>query len=136
MSILQRLYDSEVNFRLAGFYDAGFDVQLGDALNGFIAEGKVETWAEVEAWLRSDVLFVFTSSLCPSQPLGSSTVQPERDEGRAASCSVRSFFFCRFRRLLAISHMRPCLSSPPRSSGEAKGRRIGDELFVYNRLDI
>jgi hypothetical protein len=47
MSILQRLYDSEINFEVAGFYDAGFDVRLGDALNGFLADGKVETWAEV-----------------------------------------------------------------------------------------
>jgi hypothetical protein len=29
----------------------GFDVRLGDALNGFLAHGKVKTWAEVEAWL-------------------------------------------------------------------------------------
>jgi hypothetical protein len=42
MSILQRLYDSEINFEVAGFCDAGFDVRLGDALNGFIAESKVE----------------------------------------------------------------------------------------------
>jgi hypothetical protein len=40
MSILQRLYDSEINFEVSGFYDAGFDVRLGDHLNGFIAKGK------------------------------------------------------------------------------------------------
>ena len=26
MSIFQRLYDSEINFEVSGFYDAGFDV--------------------------------------------------------------------------------------------------------------
>jgi hypothetical protein len=62
MSILQRLYDSEINFEVAGFYDAGFDVRLGDALNGFIAESKVETWAEVEAWLRDQALAHFPDS--------------------------------------------------------------------------
>src|SRR5262245_44111134 len=62
MSILQRLYDSEINFEVAGFYDAGFHVQLGDVLNGFIAEGKVETWAEVEAWLRDGALAHFPDS--------------------------------------------------------------------------
>ena len=46
MSIFQRLYDSEINFEVSAFYDAGFDVRLGDHLNGFLAEGKVETWAE------------------------------------------------------------------------------------------
>ena len=62
MSILQRLYDSEINFEVSGFYDAGFDVRLGDHLNGFLAEGKVETWAEVEAWLRDQVLAHFPDS--------------------------------------------------------------------------
>ena len=40
----------------------GFDVQLGDALNGFIAEDTVETWAEVEAWLRDQALAHFPDS--------------------------------------------------------------------------
>jgi hypothetical protein len=51
-SILQRLYDSEINFEVSAFYDAGFDVTLGDGLNGFVEQGKVETWVQVEAWLR------------------------------------------------------------------------------------
>jgi hypothetical protein len=54
--ILQRLYDSEINFEVSGFYDAGFDVRLGDALNGFVVQGKVKTWDEVEAWLRDQAL--------------------------------------------------------------------------------
>jgi hypothetical protein len=41
MSILQRLYDSEINFEVARFYDAGFDVRLGDHLNGFVVKDKV-----------------------------------------------------------------------------------------------
>jgi hypothetical protein len=61
MSIFQRLYDSEINFEVSGFYDAGFDVRLGDALNGFL-EGKVETWAEAEAWLRDQALAHFPGS--------------------------------------------------------------------------
>jgi hypothetical protein len=62
MSILQRLYDSEINCAVSGFYDAGFDVRLGDTLNGFLAQGKVETWAEVEAWLRDQALAHFPDS--------------------------------------------------------------------------
>jgi hypothetical protein len=62
MSILQRLYDSEINFEISSFYDAGFDVRLGDALNGFLAHGKVETWAEAEAWLRDQALAHFPDS--------------------------------------------------------------------------
>jgi len=62
MSILQRLYDSEINFHVSGFYDAGFDVRLGDVLNGFVAHSKVETWEEVEAWLREQALAHFPNS--------------------------------------------------------------------------
>ncbi len=62
MSIVQRLYDSEINFEVSGFYDAEFDVRLGDALNGSLAEGKVETWAEAEAWLRDQALAHFPDS--------------------------------------------------------------------------
>jgi hypothetical protein len=62
MSIFQRLYNSEINFEVSGFFDAGFDVRLGDALNGFLAQGKVETWAEVEAWLRDQALAHFPDS--------------------------------------------------------------------------
>ncbi len=39
MSILQELYDSEINFVLSTLWDAGFDWRLGDELNGFKAEG-------------------------------------------------------------------------------------------------
>jgi hypothetical protein len=62
MSILQRLYDSEINFEISGFYDAGFDVRLGDALNGFVDQGKIETWADAEAWLRDQALAHFPDS--------------------------------------------------------------------------
>jgi hypothetical protein len=62
MSIFQRLYDSEINFEVSGFYDAGFDVRLGDALNGFLAHGKVATWAEAEARLRDQALAHYPDS--------------------------------------------------------------------------
>jgi hypothetical protein len=42
MSVFQRFYDSEINFEVSGSYDAGLDVRLGDAVNGFVAQGKVE----------------------------------------------------------------------------------------------
>jgi hypothetical protein len=47
---------------VSGFYDAGFDVRLGDHLNRFLAEGKVGTWTEVEAWLRDQALAQFPDS--------------------------------------------------------------------------
>ena len=35
---------------------------MGDALNGFVAHGKVKTWAEVEAWLRDQALAYYPDS--------------------------------------------------------------------------
>jgi hypothetical protein len=34
----------------------------GDALNGFVAHCKVETWVEVEAWLRDQALAHYPDS--------------------------------------------------------------------------
>ena len=39
-AILQALYQSEINFELSTFYDAGFDWKLGDYMNGYKAEGN------------------------------------------------------------------------------------------------
>jgi hypothetical protein len=71
---LQRLYDSEMNFEVSGFYDAGFDVRLGDALNGFLAHDKVGTWPEVEAWLRAQALAHYPDSeFAKNEAAGSSS---------------------------------------------------------------
>ena len=53
MSVLQRLYDSEINATVSSFYDDGFYVKLGDEMNGFRAEGRCNTWADVEEWLTA-----------------------------------------------------------------------------------
>lgn len=49
--VLQDLYDSEINFTIAAFRDAGFRVLLGDDLNGFAAETRVRTFTEAVQWL-------------------------------------------------------------------------------------
>lgn len=51
MSVMQRLYDSEINVSVASFWDGGFDVKLGDDMNGFVAEASFKQWDAVEAWL-------------------------------------------------------------------------------------
>ena len=48
MSVMQRLYDSEINAWVSSFWDDGFYVRLGDEMNGFRAEGRCMTWDEVE----------------------------------------------------------------------------------------
>jgi hypothetical protein len=37
-----RIYDSEINVRISWFWDCGFEVRLGDEINGFLVE---ETFA-------------------------------------------------------------------------------------------
>jgi hypothetical protein len=43
MNVLQILYDSEINFELSTFWDAGFFWKLGSEENGFVAEGDTRT---------------------------------------------------------------------------------------------
>jgi len=42
-SIFQQLYDSEINFEILCFWDAKFDVRVGDAVNNFLAQDNVPT---------------------------------------------------------------------------------------------
>jgi hypothetical protein len=51
MGVMQRLYDSEINVVVSSFWDDGFYVKLGDEMNGFRAEGRCNTWHDVEQWL-------------------------------------------------------------------------------------
>lgn len=62
MSVFQDLYDSEINVAIATFWDGGFDVQLGDSMNGFKAETTVNRWGEVEPWLIKATIEHFPTS--------------------------------------------------------------------------
>lgn len=71
MSVLQRLYDNEINFKVETFWDGGFDITLGDPMNGVDASTSVRTWAEAEAWLaeRAAALYPnrdFATRLAPT----------------------------------------------------------------------
>lgn len=63
MSILQDLYDSEINVSISTFWDAGYDMKIGDNMNGFDEEGSVETWAEVEPWLERAAIAHYPDSV-------------------------------------------------------------------------
>lgn len=43
MDILQKLYDSEINFSISTFWDGGFEAKLGDVINGFSHHGSFES---------------------------------------------------------------------------------------------
>jgi len=51
-AILSDLYESEINASISRLWDGEIDVKLGDPLNGYVAEGKVSTFAEAAARLR------------------------------------------------------------------------------------
>ncbi len=63
MSVLQDLYHSEINFEISTFWDAGFEVKLGDPRNGFKAEGNVDRWGQVEPWLAKMAIEHYPDSL-------------------------------------------------------------------------
>lgn len=54
LNIPQRLYDSEINFSITCFWDGGFDIELGDNINGYDAKTTVKTYAEAMAWLDTE----------------------------------------------------------------------------------
>ena len=44
MSVFQELYDSEINFSISVLWDGGFELKMGDNLNGFDAEATLPRW--------------------------------------------------------------------------------------------
>ncbi len=56
MSALQDLYDSELNFTVSTLWDGGFQVKLGDEMNGFVAEATFWHWGQVEQWLVAEAI--------------------------------------------------------------------------------
>ena len=63
MSIFQDLYDSEINFKISTFLDNGFEVKLGDEMNGYCAEATFSRFGEIESWLKEKAIENFGDSL-------------------------------------------------------------------------
>lgn len=61
--IPQRLYDSEINFSVSCFWDGGFEVKLGDEMNGFIAKAELYSWPDVLEWLDQTARKEYPESL-------------------------------------------------------------------------
>lgn len=59
---LKEIYDSETNFELSCFWDAGWYWKLGDELNGFRAEGVADTLEDAVVELLAAL-----SSITPDQ---------------------------------------------------------------------
>ena len=62
MSVFQSLYDSEINFSISCFWDGGFEVKLGDELNGYVSQTRAECWDDIEPWLKSEAMLHYPES--------------------------------------------------------------------------
>ena len=47
-NVLERLYNSEINFSVETFWDGGYNWKLGDEMNGWKEHGNCDTFAELE----------------------------------------------------------------------------------------
>jgi hypothetical protein len=65
MSIIQDLYDSEIDFCLTvgSFWDAGFQVKLGSDVNGFVCEAQLESYRDAQDWLVGAALAHYPNSV-------------------------------------------------------------------------
>lgn len=63
--ILQDLYDSEINFTIAAFWNGGFQINLGpgDEVNGFDAEGEADNIVDAVEWLRVEAIENYPESV-------------------------------------------------------------------------
>ncbi|MCK1387340.1 hypothetical protein [Bradyrhizobium sp. 21] len=63
--ILQDLYDSEINFTIATFWHAGFQIKLGlgDEVNGFDATGTADNLVDAVEWLRVQAIKKYPESV-------------------------------------------------------------------------
>lgn len=65
MLVPGKLYESEINFFVSTFWDGGFDVKIGDQLNGFKAAKNLGTWMDACEWLaRAACEFYPGSDFC------------------------------------------------------------------------
>jgi hypothetical protein len=81
MSILQRLYDSEINVWITSFWDDGFYARLGDEMNGYRAEGRCDTWVDVERSLDQQARALPGQHLCPRQLMFATSRRPSPVHG-------------------------------------------------------
>ena len=59
---LQRIYDSEINVRISWLWDCGFEVRLGDDVNGFLAEETFAHTAGILPWLQQAISHFYPDS--------------------------------------------------------------------------
>jgi hypothetical protein len=61
--LLQDLHDSEINAEIGWFYDGVWWAKIGDAFNGFDAEGRCRSLSEAAEWLRAAAIRLYPDSV-------------------------------------------------------------------------
>jgi len=61
-TVLQALYDSEINAGILWFWDGGFELRLGDNINGIKAEAVVGTTQEAARWFIDNAKRIWPQS--------------------------------------------------------------------------
>jgi hypothetical protein len=59
---LQNVYNSEINFTIASFWDGGFDIKIGDDLNGVKASGNCDSFEDTAKWIIENALRCYPDS--------------------------------------------------------------------------
>lgn len=61
-NLFEALYKSEINLHISWFWDAGFDVKIGDEMNGFLATFSSYDLFEIEKWIEQKAKELFPDS--------------------------------------------------------------------------
>ncbi|MCK4252713.1 hypothetical protein KAX97_14795, partial [candidate division WOR-3 bacterium] len=65
---IRMLYESEINFVISTFWDAGYDAKLGDEMNGFVVESSgFSTFEEAIEWLVQEAVKHYPKSVFAKQ---------------------------------------------------------------------
>lgn len=87
MSVMQDLYDDEINFTVSTFWDGGFEVQIGDDMNGFKASATFWHWGQVEQWLIAEAIKHWPKSDFAKMYRDGAEKRALRREREQAACS-------------------------------------------------
>jgi hypothetical protein len=60
---MKKLYESEINCSISSLCDNGWDVKIGDEMNGFVAEGNFRTLDEAADFLDREARKHFAESV-------------------------------------------------------------------------
>ena len=63
ISVMKSLYASEINVEIFSFWDGGWEVKLGDNMNGYKAEKNFYNLDDAAEWLQTEALRQYPDSV-------------------------------------------------------------------------